>query len=529
MPTTYSGAVSTDTSQAPALPPALAQWLIPQSAQAPPTNSLAGVQEDAGVIAALAAFFHLKDNGRQTMQDQVISALARHYNVQMETPGTIGTQRVQEAVGGTPGRAGGREGEVTEQQPTSTSPEPIDVGKVVEEIALKAGSNGSSLTDIAQSLGVHDTWTQALSLGKNETAASAYANFVKQLSSTAQQQWTPNGPKQTFKQAMAQYLEAGNFLDANTNGGTPDNANIAAAYQKLLASAQKSNTDLNAAYAQNQQASDVPATGAQPVTTSSETYAFVEGMGEKLGIYLSPQDINKIANQYVGDVTNAGGPSTIQDEIKNTVVQYFNPDDPRNPPGAANDMYEKVLAAATQYGIPIASADIKQWVVNGITNSAGDSYSIAQAATDTAAAAAEHYQQLAAGLYPTLSKQIMAGQDVQTLIAPYNNITAQYLGVDPASLNNPGSADGGPTGKYFKFLQGATDPTTGTPTMQTMDQWKKTLMQDPSYGFQNTQGAKNMASQFSSALLNEFGLVNTDGGSNQPFNSYSNTPGSANT
>ena len=64
--------------------------------------------------------------------------------------------------------------------------------------------------------------------------------------------------------------------------------------------------------------------------------------------------------------------------------------------------------------------------------------------------------------------------------------------------------------------------------MQTMDQWKKTLMQDPQYGFQNTTGAKNMASQFTSALLNEFGKVATQS-TTTPFSGYSNSPGSANT
>jgi hypothetical protein len=37
-----------------------------------------------------------------------------------------------------------------------------------------------------------------------------------------------------------------------------------------------------------------------------------------------------------------------------------------------------------------------------------------------------------------------------------------------------------------------------------------------------------MASQFSSALMNEFGVINT-GNSSTPFSGYSNTPGSANT
>jgi hypothetical protein len=96
--------------------------------------------------------------------------------------------------------------------------------------------------------------------------------------------------------------------------------------------------------------------------------------------------------------------------------------------------------------------------------------------------------------------------DVQTLIQPYNTITAQYTGKDPAALQAPGVD---PTSPNYAFLQGGNDPKTGAPTMMTMDQWKQKLMQDPQYGFQNTQGAKNMASDFASAVLNEFGVVNT--------------------
>ena len=64
--------------------------------------------------------------------------------------------------------------------------------------------------------------------------------------------------------------------------------------------------------------------------------------------------------------------------------------------------------------------------------------------------------------------------------------------------------------------------------MMTMDAWKKELMQDPVHGFQHTTAAKDMASQFSSALLNEFGLINT-GNQTTPFSGYTGQPGGANT
>ena len=52
----------------------------------------------------------------------------------------------------------------------------------------------------------------------------------------------------------------------------------------------------------------------------------------------------------------------------------------------------------------------------------------------------------------------------------------------------------------------------GNQTM-TLDEWKKYLMANPQYGFSKTQGGRDMGEQMASAILNEFGKENTDGGS----------------
>ena len=54
-------------------------------------------------------------------------------------------------------------------------------------------------------------------------------------------------------------------------------------------------------------------------------------------------------------------------------------------------------------------------------------------------------------------------------------------------------------------------------------------MQTPSYGFQNTQGARDMANNSSPRTLNEFGKVNTMGGTSTPFNAYTVNPTSQRT
>lgn len=519
--TTYTGTSTTDTSKAPVLPPELAQWMVPGSTGILPGNT----SQSTSAIDQLARFFHI-DPKDKNLEAEVIKALANHYGVseQITTPAS-------EDVETTPAterpRGPGRGGDVEEPAKSAEIATPGGQDPNAESLAVIAKAAGVSSADLSsiagQLIGPTGVTTPGVAPGpaRERTAGEEYSNFVKALSSTATKAWTPGGPQETFKAYMSSWLEKGNYLNSSANGGTPDDTSIAKAYGDLLKSAQQGNTTVQKAYDANNAGANTPS-GAAPTQTVSETAAFVQGMGEKLGIYLSPADITKISNMYQQDVTDSGGPTTVEDEIKNTVVQYFNPNDPRNPPGAASDMYQEVLASANAYGIPVASADITKWVTDGIKNSAGDSYSIAQAATDTAAAATTTFQEQAAGLYPNLANQIKAGQTVSTLIAPYNSITSELTGVPTTTLSDPGSAPGGVTGQYYKFLQGGTAPPAGTtsassgaqsPGMMTLDQWKQYVMSTPSYGFQNTQGGKNLASQFTSAILNEFGKVNT--GSNQ--------------
>lgn len=392
---------------------------------------------------------------------------------------------------------------------------PVDSPDAIAAIAAKLGANGSDLAAIAAKIGATTTGTGSLNLGtqQGDNGATIYSAFAKRVSSDS-----------AYKTGWTAALAKAGLLDASQNNGSPDNATIGRAFQQLMQKSVAAGTSVDETVVSPDLTVQRGPDGKPIQSTTSELEAFVQGMGEKFGIHLTPTDINTIANKYKAD-TPSNGISGIADEVKNDVVQYFNPNDPLNPPGAANEMYIKIQSAGQKFGIPMNQQDIMGWVKNGIRNSAGDGYSIAQAAANITAAAEQHFQQLAQGLYPALAGQIGTGMDVASLIAPYNNITAQYTGKDPAALANAGVD---PTSPNYKFLQGAQDPKTGAPTMMTMDAWKKTLMSDPQYGFQNTTGAHDMASQFTSALLNAFGKVKTEGTPGS-FSGYSGNPGSANT
>ena len=402
--------------------------------------------------------------------------------------------------------------------PDTTNTPSSGKAAVIAKIAHDLGAPGSDLTAIATKLNVPGIGQSPLATGagQNENGQTVYTAFWKRITSD-----------QAYKAQWVTALEKANLLDASQNNGAPDNATVAGAFQNLLKAsvAYKSPPEVMVQAADNhpqQNSSGTDITG-----TTSELQAFVQGEAEKLGVNMSPMQILSVANKYKNDAST-NGTSGIQDELKNDIVQYYNPNDPANPPGAANDMYIQIQATAAKYGIPADPTMIKSMVVNALTNSAGDAYSIAAAAKDAAAAAEQHFQQLAAGAYPALAGQIQSGQDVATLIAPYNAITAQYTGKDPATLANPGVD---PTSPDYKFLQGAKDPKTGQTTMMTMDEWKQYIMQHPEYGFQNTSGGKALASQMTSAILNAFGKVKTEDNPGS-FSSYTgsmgNTPGTYN-
>jgi hypothetical protein len=403
----------------------------------------------------------------------------------------------------------------TEAAPTQSKNALLDM---LGEVGLKLGVNTSTigqtgvqqvLSAAANQAGV-PTGTAAMpgTAGGQQTAGQAWVAFQKQAFTGG----SPNGALTTEGKTWATDLENSGYLDKNANNAAPSSAQVAQAYSSLVTDSVNNNVSVNQQM-QNKAAAATAATG-----PTSEMQAFTQGVAEEFGVFLTPQQTTAIANEFGSTALTAANPSSVEDEIKNAVLQFYDPTNPNNPSGVANTMYVDIQQAAQEYQIPISAANIGNMVKTSLQSATVESmYVAADSATN---AAIQQFQQQAMGLYPTLATQIQAGYKVSDLVAPYNQITQEYTGV-PAATIQQATTQGGLT-KYSNFLQGGTDPKTGTPTLQTMDQWKKTLMQDPQYGFQKTQGAIDMAEQLSSAILNEFGKVNTTGSANA-FNQYSPT------
>jgi hypothetical protein len=387
--------------------------------------------------------------------------------------------------------------------------------QVGEKLGIQAvGATGLSDIASAEGLPTATGQQQAGIPGTQQTAAENYVAFVKSAfkGTGANQKLNATGQQWATDLENAGYLI---FNDTQT-AATVTPGQVQSAYIAALTTAVQNKQSIAATLQAG--ANDANVANAP----QSETQSFVAGVASEFGVYLTQQQINTIATKYQNVATSAG-PDSVADEIKQDVIQLYDPNNPNDPAGVANTMFQDVKQAALQYQIPISDAQIGQMVQQGL-GSASVAYP-ASAATDVQNKAIQQFQEQAAGLYPTLSSQIKAGNTVQNLTAPYLSVAQAVTGVPASSMMLDNTNSAGLT-KWSNFLQGGTDPKTGAPTTMTLDQWKKTLMQDPQYGFQTTQGAQDMAEQLSSAILNEFGRVTTGGSQNQGLASNYN-PSSA--
>jgi hypothetical protein len=430
--------------------------------------------------------------------------------------------------------AAGNEPANTDEGGSPATPKPVPdentkaLNEIVKQVATKVGAQNAgpdALADIAKSQGLPTTTGAApATSAAQQTAGDAYQTFVKQLNDTK--------TSSAFAAAQVPALEAAGLLDKNAagtkqaNGTTFTNTQIATAYQGVLQQQVKNNQseqDALTALASTTNVANAPA---------SEMQSYVQGVATEFGVGLTTQQITQIANTYGVNATTADDPSSVEDEIKNAVVALYDPTNPNNPAGVADTMYTDIQQSALQYQIPISAQQIGNMVKQSLQGATVESMYVAADAAESAAT--KQFQEQAQGLYPALSSQIAAGNTVQNLVAPYFNVAEAITGV-PASTMMADQQSGG-LSKWSAFLQGGNNPAGATktapgtsatgsaaaagPQMMTLDQWKTYLMQTPQYGFQNTQGAKDMAEQMTSAILNEFGKVNTNGGSSQPFGAY---------
>ncbi len=150
------------------------------------------------------------------------------------------------------------------------------------------------------------------------------------------------------------------------------------------------------------------------------------------------------------------------------------------------DSITKYMSLAADYGIPTtfdAAARQVDRVVRG------------EIAPD---ALGQELRNMAKGLYPQLAQQLDAGVTVADVYAPYKQIAANLLGVNPEAISLTDA-------KWQAPLQ--VRDGSGTLRLATVDEWQTILKTDAKYGYDNTSGARQEAAQFANEIAKTFGRV----------------------
>lgn len=103
----------------------------------------------------------------------------------------------------------------------------------------------------------------------------------------------------------------------------------------------------------------------------------------------------------------------------------------------------------------------------------------------------------AKALYPQLAQQIDAGATVDDVFAPYKQLAAQVLGVNPESISLTDPQWQAP----LQYVDG------GVRRLATTDEWMRQLKTDSRFGYDRTSAGRSEAAQLATALAEKFGVM----------------------
>jgi hypothetical protein len=144
-------------------------------------------------------------------------------------------------------------------------------------------------------------------------------------------------------------------------------------------------------------------------------------------------------------------------------------------------------ALAQQYGVELSDPAITQWAAHSISGIKSDELYREFLVTQ----AKSRFRD------PTLGKFLDGGGTTSQFYDPYKQRAAARLGVNPDSidLSDP---------KWFAALNGRDEKTQEIRAM-TMDEWDRTMMTDPKYGYDRTNQAKQDAYSLADQIGTMFG------------------------
>ena len=165
--------------------------------------------------------------------------------------------------------------------------------------------------------------------------------------------------------------------------------------------------------------------------------------------------------------------------------------------GSLTASVDSIQAEAAKYLVPLSDATAAQFSTQmsqgHLTLDGVDAY----------------LQTQAMSLYPSIAGAIKQGITVADYVAPYKEVAAQLLGMDPNSIDMTQA-------KWQRPL--STPGPNGVPTAMSLYDWQQTLMSDPQYNYTNSVNAKDRASSIASGLSQMFGKSPTGPSGSTAFN-----------
>lgn len=172
-------------------------------------------------------------------------------------------------------------------------------------------------------------------------------------------------------------------------------------------------------------------------------------------------------------------------QLRNAIVAEGRMDYGGKNGSAALTLRDNLKTKAADYLVPIDDKTMNTWVKNVTSGQVSDNDF-------------EGYlKEQAKSLFPSMGAAIDAGVTPQQYVAPYKNIAAQTLEIDPEQVQFTDP-------KWSKALF-QVDPKTGQRTAMGLADWQNLLRTDPTYGWDKTQQAHQQAADLVGKIQATFG------------------------
>ena len=236
----------------------------------------------------------------------------------------------------------------------------------------------------------------------------------------------------------------------------------------------------------------------------NEASAKLTDTANQLGVTLSGGQLSQMALTLAsntatpkGTFVSPGHYGLTQEQIDIMVSGAYRFSQTTTQHGVAGELMDNFQKLAGQYLVDATPQTVGGWVQNAMNHQ----YTMQGDFVQGAVAGVEQYlKELSTKLYPTLKGAIDAGITPYQAVDPLRNTIAGTLEIDPSSIDfsNP----------KWNWVLNSKDPKTGQPLgIMNTDQINQKIMGNPTYGFQHTSNAIDMAYQMIDRLGKSFGVV----------------------